>query len=63
MSLAYSLAYSVATNGFTIEQLEGQACAVCGADFQPGQQLDRVWEDSDFDLYAHAVCPEGGETQ
>lgn len=53
-----SIAYSVATEHFRIEQLEGEECALCGVPFKPGQELRPVWLDSDFDLYAHEQCPE-----
>jgi len=49
-------AYSVATGDYTIEQLEAEACALCGEAFQPGQDLTPVFEGGDFDLYAHVDC-------
>lgn len=57
-----SIAYSVTTGHYTVEQLEGDACALCGVEFEPTDELREVWLDSDFDLYAHAVCPDGGVT-
>jgi len=51
-----ALAYSVATGDYTIEQLEGEACAKCGADFRPGQDLELVFSGDDYDLYAHVDC-------
>lgn len=51
-----SLTYSVATAGYTIEQLEAEACAECGETFEPGQVLELVFRGEDYDLYAHADC-------
>lgn len=55
-----TLAYTVATDSYSIEQLEGEACALCGADFEPGQELEQVYHSDDYDLYAHVACPKGG---
>lgn len=53
-----AIEYSVATGTYTIEQLEAQVCAECGADFQPGEVLEPVFLGDDFELYAHSnECP------
>lgn len=56
-----SIAYSVETAHYRVEQLEGEECALCGQPFAFGQELRPVWLDDDYDLFAHAVCPEGGD--
>lgn len=58
-----SIAYSVTTGHYTVEQLEGEACANCGETFQPGQTLEQVFASDDYDLFAHTVCPNGGTTR
>lgn len=55
---AAALTYSVSTDSYTIEQLEGEACSLCGADFQPGEVLEPVFRGDDYELYAHSnECP------
>lgn len=58
-----SIAYSVETAHYRIEQLEGEECALCGATFEFGQDLRAVWLDNEYDLYAHEVCPKVGATR
>lgn len=60
---AAAIAYSVTTGGYTIEQLEGEACALCGDRFEPGQDLEQVWRGDGYDLYAHVQCAKGGASR
>lgn len=60
--------YSVATNDYTVDQLEGEDCAACGQTFvvgeasqpvrQPGVTLAGEWN-----LFAHVKCPKRGASK
>lgn len=59
--------YSVQTGGYTIDQLGGEACGVCGVWFGPAGAAapspmfhERVAE---WQVYRHVVCPKVGATR
>jgi hypothetical protein len=58
---ADAVAYSVATGSYTIEQLEGEACARCGRTFAIGEVSRPTGESIDgAQLFAHVECPKRG---
>ncbi|MFL6113952.1 MAG: hypothetical protein ACJ786_21725 [Catenulispora sp.] len=58
-----AIAYSVATGGYTIEQLEGEDCARCGKTFAVGEASRPVERIGDAQLFAHVECPKVGATR
>ena len=61
MTAAYS--HSVSTGPYTIDQLEGEDCAVCGRTFavgEPSRPGDRI---GDAQLFVHVECPKVGASK
>jgi hypothetical protein len=56
-------AYSVATGGYTIEQLEGEDCARCGRTFAVGEASRPAERIDGAQLFAHVECPKAGATR
>ena len=56
-----AIAYSCATAHYTVEQIEGEACARCGQPFEPGEASRPTGELVDgHRLFAHVTCPKRG---
>jgi hypothetical protein len=52
--------YSCQTGRYTIEQLDGEDCAVCGRTFAPGETSRLIKRVAEWQLFAHVECPTGG---
>lgn len=53
--------HSASTGHYTIEQIEGDACARCGRRFMPWQRSTPGAPFNGFALYTHVTCPGGAE--
>ncbi|QOR55808.1 MAG: hypothetical protein YHS30scaffold324_40 [Catenulispora phage 69_17] len=60
----YARAYTCSTGAYTVEQIEGEACARCGQMFTVGEASRPTGEIVDgAQLFAHVQCPKRGATR
>lgn len=52
--------YTCQTGHYTIDQLGGDDCAVCGQRFRPGDRPRKHARVAEWTLYAHPACLNGG---